>query len=81
MRGAVVDVAFDGGALPALNEALTIPVDGGAPILAEVHAHLSDAAVRALALGRRAACGAAPPCARRAGRFACLSATRCSAAC
>ncbi|KGC55595.1 F0F1 ATP synthase subunit beta [Burkholderia pseudomallei] len=51
VRGAVVDVAFDGGALPALNEALTIPVDGAAPILAEVHAHLSDAAVRALALG------------------------------
>ncbi|PFH20632.1 F0F1 ATP synthase subunit beta [Burkholderia lata] len=50
VRGAVLDVGFDAHALPALNDALDIVVDGAAPVTAEVHAHLSETAVRALAL-------------------------------
>lgn len=50
MRGAVVDVAFDGGALPLIDEALEICADDTSPIIAEVQAHLDECTVRALAL-------------------------------
>ena len=33
VRGAVLDVAFDGAALPPVNEALLIAPDNGAPIM------------------------------------------------
>jgi F-type H+/Na+-transporting ATPase subunit beta len=50
VRGAVVDVAFDTGALPLIEEALEIMIDDGPPIIAEVQAHLDEVTVRALAL-------------------------------
>lgn len=50
MRGAVVDVAFDVGALPLIDEALEICADDASPIIAEVQAHLDECTVRALAL-------------------------------
>jgi F-type H+-transporting ATPase subunit beta len=50
VRGAVVDVAFDAGALPLIEEALVIMTDDGPPIIAEVQAHLDQRSVRALAL-------------------------------
>ncbi|OUL95660.1 F0F1 ATP synthase subunit beta [Paraburkholderia hospita] len=50
VRGAVVDVAFAAGVLPAVDTALWISIQGSAPILAEVQAHISETAVRALAL-------------------------------
>jgi F-type H+-transporting ATPase subunit beta len=50
VRGAVVDVAFDGVALPLIEESLAILTDQGAPIIAEVQAHLDSSTVRALAL-------------------------------
>jgi F-type H+-transporting ATPase subunit beta len=50
VRGAVVDVAFDTGALPLIEEALDIMTDDGPPIIAEVQAHLDEGTVRALAL-------------------------------
>jgi F-type H+/Na+-transporting ATPase subunit beta len=50
VRGAVVDVAFDAGALPLIEEALVIMPDDGPPIIAEVQAHLDEGTVRALAL-------------------------------
>jgi F-type H+-transporting ATPase subunit beta len=50
VRGAVVDVAFAQGALPLIDDALTILPDDGPPILAEVQAHLDEYTVRALAL-------------------------------
>jgi F-type H+-transporting ATPase subunit beta len=50
VRGAVIDVAFDAGALPLIEEALVIMTDDGPPIIAEVQAHLDDGTVRALAL-------------------------------
>jgi F-type H+-transporting ATPase subunit beta len=50
VRGAVVDVAFDAGTLPMIEEALVIMTDDGPPILAEVQAHLDERTVRALAL-------------------------------
>src|SRR5271157_6010130 len=49
-RVAVLDVAFDGTALPPIDEALVITPDKGAPIIAEVQSHLDEATVRALAL-------------------------------
>jgi F-type H+-transporting ATPase subunit beta len=50
VRGAVVDVAFNAGALPLIEEALEITTDDGPPIIAEVQAHLDENTVRALAL-------------------------------
>ncbi len=42
VRGAVVDVDFDGAALPPIDDALVIARNGGAPITLEVQAHLSQ---------------------------------------
>nr|WP_085953664.1 F0F1 ATP synthase subunit beta [Paraburkholderia xenovorans] len=50
VRGAVIDVAFDTGALPMIEDALVITTDDGQPIIAEVQAHLDEGTVRALAL-------------------------------
>ncbi|MFM0649608.1 F0F1 ATP synthase subunit beta [Paraburkholderia bryophila] len=50
VRGAVVDVAFDTGALPLIDEALAIMTDDAPPIIAEVQGHLDEGTVRALAL-------------------------------
>jgi F-type H+/Na+-transporting ATPase subunit beta len=50
VRGAVVDVHFDAGALPALNEALLVDWDRPDPILLEVHSHLGLTTLRAVAL-------------------------------
>jgi F-type H+/Na+-transporting ATPase subunit beta len=50
VRGAVLDVAFDGTALPPIDEALLITPDAGAPIIAEVQSHLDETSIRALAL-------------------------------
>jgi F-type H+/Na+-transporting ATPase subunit beta len=50
VRGAVVDVAFDAGDLPMIEEELVIMTDDGSPIIAEVQAHLDEGTVRALAL-------------------------------
>jgi len=50
VRGAVVDVVFDAGSLPSINESLAIISDQGAPIIAEVQAHLDELTVRVLAL-------------------------------
>ena len=49
MRGAVVDIAFDGG-LPRLDEALEVESDQGARVIVEVQAHLGETAVRGVAL-------------------------------
>ena len=50
VRGAVVDIGFASHPLPAVNHALLILSDNGAPVLAEVQAHLGNTMVRALAL-------------------------------
>src|SRR6266436_1399183 len=50
VRGAVLDVAFDGVTLPPIDDALVITPDKGAPIIAEVQSHLDEATVRAIAL-------------------------------
>ncbi|SDG10479.1 F0F1 ATP synthase subunit beta [Paraburkholderia phenazinium] len=50
VRGAVVDVEFDGATLPLIDESLSIIADQGPPIIAEVQAHLDTTTVRALAL-------------------------------
>ncbi len=49
IRGAVLDVTFDGGTLPAIGEALHI-ADDDLRLIAEVQSHLDAATVRAIAL-------------------------------
>ncbi len=50
VRGAIVDVVFEHGDLPLIDESLTILADQGPPVTAEVQAHLDEYTVRALAL-------------------------------
>ncbi|HET9018897.1 MAG TPA: F0F1 ATP synthase subunit beta [Acetobacteraceae bacterium] len=50
VRGPVIDVAFDAGPLPRIEEALRIAWDRPGDLIAEVQAHLDDATVRAVAL-------------------------------
>jgi F-type H+-transporting ATPase subunit beta len=49
LRGAVIDVAFEGG-LPALEEALAVERGDGGVVIAETQAHLDRSNVRAIAL-------------------------------
>ena len=50
VRGAVVDVAFDGAELPHLEEALVVEWDQPGALLVEVQAHLDERTVRGVAL-------------------------------
>jgi F-type H+-transporting ATPase subunit beta len=50
VRGAVVDVVFDGGPLPPIEDALIVATDKGAPITAEVQAQWDEMSVRTIAL-------------------------------
>lgn len=50
VRGAVIDVRFDAGALPALNEALIVEWDRPETLMLEVHGHLDLTTLRAVAL-------------------------------
>ena len=53
VRGAVIDVVFTTG-LPAIGDALDVMRDDAEPLLVEVQAHLSDCAVRCIALAATA---------------------------
>jgi F-type H+-transporting ATPase subunit beta len=50
VRGAVVDVGFDGASLPPINEALIVEWDRPEALLIEVQAHLDEHVVRGIAL-------------------------------
>ncbi|HEY8594940.1 MAG TPA: F0F1 ATP synthase subunit beta [Devosiaceae bacterium] len=50
VRGGVIDIRFSRGDLPPVNEALSIVMEDGQPLVAEVHAHLDESSVRAIAL-------------------------------
>ncbi|MGO4869826.1 MAG: F0F1 ATP synthase subunit beta [Roseiarcus sp.] len=50
VRGAVVDVAFDGPALPPINTALIVEADRQEPLVLEVHGHVDPFTVRGIAL-------------------------------
>jgi F-type H+/Na+-transporting ATPase subunit beta len=50
VRGAVVDVVFPTGALPAIGDALRVAADTERPLLAEVQSHLDSATARAVVL-------------------------------
>lgn len=50
IRGAVIDVAFPGGALPPVDDALTIEDADGRHVMVEVQAHRDPETVRAIAL-------------------------------
>src|SRR5437867_4078857 len=50
VHGSVIDVKFETGVLPAINEALLIDWDLGAPLVTEVQQHLNPSLIRAVAL-------------------------------
>jgi F-type H+/Na+-transporting ATPase subunit beta len=50
VRGAVIDVAFERGPLPPIEEALTIEWDQPAPLIVETQAHLDETTVRGVAM-------------------------------
>jgi F-type H+-transporting ATPase subunit beta len=50
VRGAVVDIRFPAGTLPAIEDAIIIHETGGDSIVAEVQAHLDGCTVRCIAL-------------------------------
>ena len=50
VRGAVVDVCFDGGPLPPINTALVVQWDRSEPLVLEVHSHVDPVTVRGIAL-------------------------------
>ena len=49
--GAVLDVRFDEGSLPEINEAIRVPLEGGNKLVVEVAQHLGDDTVRCIAMG------------------------------
>ena len=49
--GAVLDIRFDQGKLPQINEAIQIPLSGGGKLVVEVSQHLGDDTVRCIAMG------------------------------
>jgi F-type H+-transporting ATPase subunit beta len=51
VRGAVVDVVFAQGGLPQINSALVVDWDQPAPLVLEVHSHLDQTTLRAVAFG------------------------------
>ncbi len=50
VMGPVVDVRFKAGELPALENALTIPMDGGRTLTVEAAQHIGDHVVRCIAM-------------------------------
>ncbi|HEV2334574.1 MAG TPA: F0F1 ATP synthase subunit beta, partial [Stellaceae bacterium] len=54
MHASVIDIAFEAGALPAINEAVAVGWDLGPPLIAEVQQHLGPGMVRVVALGSTA---------------------------
>lgn len=48
--GAVLDIRFDEGKLPSINEAIRIPTMDGGELTVEVSQHLGDDTVRCLSL-------------------------------
>ena len=49
--GAVLDIRFDQGSLPEINEAIRIPTKDGGELVVEVSQHLGDDTVRCIAMG------------------------------
>ena len=49
--GAVLDIRFDEGKLPSINEAIRIPTMDGGELTVEVSQHLGDDTVRCIAMG------------------------------
>ena len=53
--GAVLDIRFQAGELPLINEAIRIKREDGGELVAEVSQHLGDDTVRCIAMDRRSA--------------------------
>ena len=69
IRGAVLDILFPAGTLPAITDAVEIAAGDGPPFVAEVQAHLDSCTARAIALrpttGLRRGKASLPPQERR----------------
>jgi hypothetical protein len=50
VRGAVVDVNFNGQGLPQINTALVVEWDRPEPLVLEVHSHIDPVTIRGIAL-------------------------------
>jgi F-type H+/Na+-transporting ATPase subunit beta len=50
VRGAVVDVSFEGDVLPPINTALVVEWDRPEPLILEVHSHVDAVTLRGVAL-------------------------------
>ena len=48
--GAVLDIRFDAGHLPEMNEAVKVPLNDGGILTVEVAQHLGDDIVRCIAM-------------------------------
>jgi len=59
VSGSVVDVTFEAGSLPPINQALDVELDGGQSLLIEVQQHLNATTVRGVAMQETSglACG------------------------
>ena len=49
--GAVLDIRFDEGKLPEINEAIRVPLEDNGELVVEVSQHLGDDTVRCIAMG------------------------------
>ncbi len=49
--GAVLDIRFDAGSLPEINEAIRVPLKDNGELVVEVSQHLGDDTVRCIAMG------------------------------
>ena len=49
--GAVLDIRFEAGHLPEINEAIVVPLKDGQTLTVEVAQHLGDDTVRCIAMG------------------------------
>jgi F-type H+-transporting ATPase subunit beta len=66
-RGAVLDIEFPQGQLPALEHAVRVGRDDASGVLAEVQAHLDETSVRCIALHDTAGLGRGDPAWAQAG--------------
>ena len=56
--GAVLDIKFENGSLPEINEAINIKTGDGGNLVVEVAQHLGDDTVRCIAMGPTVLCAA-----------------------
>ena len=69
VRGAVVDVSFEGDVLPPINTALVVEWDRPEPLLLEVHSHVDPTTVRGIAFQATAGLSRSTPVRAKVHQF------------